>query len=143
MKWFSILLLGLVLLSGCGPSPEQIATRTAAASTAMVASWTPTPTPEVYEKIDPSVIRVAGEASLQSLTVDAGGGVHSVEGTISSLSLNGVIIDLASDQFIMEGSEAFIETKDYGRYKVTFTSTGVMTLWLKPSQVAQILEAEE
>ncbi len=107
---------------------------------------TPTATPkaEVYEKLDPSEVNVSGEASFQSITQDAFGNVTEIDGVVTRLNINGKPIELASGKFVLEGGDVFIETRDYGKIKVTFGSYGrTMTLWLKPSQREQILGVQK
>ena len=98
------------------------------------------PTEEQYEKVDPRELYIVFEASLQSLTVDAAGNIIEIEGVVTRLAVGDKPIELSSDKILLEGTDAFVVTKDYGKIKITSTSTGGVTIWLKPSQKEKLKE---
>jgi hypothetical protein len=119
-----------------------------AGCTALATPIPPTSTPipltatlvEQYQKIDSNELDIVVEGSLKSLLVDSDGNIDDVEGTVTKLTVEGKLIGLSSDKILLEGREAFIATKDYGKIKITFNSTGGVTAWLKPSQKERLKE---
>jgi hypothetical protein len=120
--------LVLFLLAGCSVpvvTPTQIP---------------PTPTEEMYEELDPNELAIVFEGSLKRLEVDSDGNVVQVDGIVTKMVVGDQQIALSSDKILLEGREAFIATKDYGKIKVKFNSSGGATLWLKPSQKERLKE---
>ena len=93
---------------------------------------------ETYQELDSRELHMRFEAALKSLEVDSAGNVVSVDGTVKTLAVGDETIALLSDKIQMDGPDAVIATKDYGKIKVTFDSNARATFWLKPSQKEQI-----
>lgn len=101
------------------------------------------PTPvEKYEQVDPSKLSIDFQADIPGeVRWDAEGNITAFGGgKVTRFTVGGKPIELVSDDMLLEEKEVFIVTKDYGKIKVTFNSNFTISLWLKPSQKAEILE---
>jgi hypothetical protein len=100
------------------------------------------PADEKYEPVDRSELPIDFAAEMSgSVMTDADGNITEFGGgKVVQLALNGNPIDLVSEDLLLEGNEVFIDTKDYGKIKVTFNPNFTVGLWLKPSQKAKLKE---
>jgi hypothetical protein len=139
-----ILAIGLLLTAGCtaiSPSTPTIVPPTVTPLPPTATLIPPTATPEEkYEELDPSDLYIEIEGSIQNLEVDAAGGVISIKGVVDRMAVGDKPIELSSNEISLEGTDAFIATKNFGKIKITFDSLGSATLWLKPSQKEMIKE---
>ncbi len=112
----------------------------ASTSAPTLAPVPPTPV-EKYEQVDPSKLLIDFQADIPGeVRWDAAGNITAFGGgKVTRFTVGGKPIELVSDDMLLEEKEVFIVTKDYGKIKVTFNSNFTISLWLKPSQKAELL----
>jgi hypothetical protein len=100
------------------------------------------PVEEKYEQVNPSELSIDFQADIPgAVRWDADGNITEFGGgKVTRFTVGGKPIELVSDDLLLEGKEVFIVTKDYGKIKVTFNSSFTISLWLKPSQKAKLME---
>jgi hypothetical protein len=100
------------------------------------------PIKEAYQKVDPSDLSIDFQASMPGNIEWGVDGINKWEGgvKVKKFTVAGKPIELVSDDLQRVGKEVFIETRNYGKFKVRFNSNFKIDLWLKPSQEEQIEE---
>lgn len=125
----------LLFFTGCSaPTPIP------PASTPIPPTRTPIPTEEAYGQVNPSELMMDIQSEFNGrVDTDRDGNVTNFGGgKISSLTVAGKPIELASNDFLYENQKVYISTKDYGKFLLSFNSNFTLGLWLKPSQAAKI-----
>ena len=98
---------------------------------------------QVYQKLDPAELHIVFVAQMKSLGVDSDGNVLGVEGVVKTMAIGDTKIELISDKITLEGSEAWVNTKEYGKIKVTFNSNAEATLWVTTVQKKALLKLKK
>lgn len=93
-----------------------------------------------YEKATHDNLPFVFDAELTKLHVDSEDNIKEIEGRIITFSLGGKPIDLASDKVTIEGKDAFVLTKTYGKIKITSDSNARVTFWVTPEQKKKLLK---
>lgn len=101
-----------------------------------------TPAEEKYEQVNPSELSIDFQVDIPgAVRWDADGNITEFGGgKVTRFTIGGKSIELISNDLLLEENEVFIVTKDYGKVKVTFNSNFTISLWLKPSQKAKLME---
>lgn len=101
-----------------------------------------TPVEEIYEQVNSSELSIDFQADIPgAVRWDADGNITEFGGgKVTLFAVGGKPIELVSNDLLLEGKEVFIVTKDYGKIKVTFNYNFTISLWLKPSQKAKLME---
>jgi len=101
-----------------------------------------TPVEEIYEQVNSSELSIDFQADIPgAVRWDADGNITEFGGgKVTLFAVGGKPIELVSNDLLLEGKEVLIVTKDYGNITVTSKYNFTITLWLKPSQKATLME---
>ncbi|MBW1707127.1 MAG: hypothetical protein JRJ86_18540 [Deltaproteobacteria bacterium] len=97
-----------------------------------------------YQPVDQSELYFVFRAKLKSVSVDADGNIQNIDGKVDQFRLlHGDPIELETQDIVLEGKDAFIHTKNYGKVKITMNSNMQTTIWLTPEQKKEFLELKK
>jgi hypothetical protein len=129
---FCVVLL-VVLCSGCGQEAETVEQAVAEPEPQLVEQAQP----EEYVEVDPSELAFMIEDFYYDGVVGPDG-MEPIGGEVGRFTCEGQVLELTSPEFV----DGFIETKEYGRIKVRFTTQlggGSFAVWLTPTQKQALL----
>ncbi len=73
-----------------------------------------------YLPVNPSELYFEFMAKLKSVQVDSDGNIKNIDGKVASFQFQGEPIELKTEDIILEGNNAFIHTKKYGKVKLCY-----------------------
>ena len=95
---------------------------------------------ETYEELRQNDIPVTFRAATKYMEFAANGKPAGIDATVVEFAVFNTDVELVSDKIVLEGENAVINTRNYGKVRVMFASDASAAIWVTPGQKAEFLK---